>query len=172
MAPLYVHNSDASGELAYVMAGGDAYRERLEAASDLYHLHRVPSIYILDERAPANFDYVAGKSQTRAESAVRYLAFLGVPRQAVHCVDEPPAPWMGSLSEAEALSRALPENVERVVVVTSAPHTRRSLLCFQRSLPANVGATAYAATPPQTSAELYSPIWQEYCKLFVYFFLA
>lgn len=172
VAPLCVHAPEASGELAYVMADGDAYLERLLAASDLYHMHRTQAIYILDEQAGANFDYVAGRSQTKVESAINYLRFLGVPREAIRCVEEPQPAWMSSLSEAEAVSRILPKNAQRVVVVTSAPHTRRSLLCFARSLPREVKAIPYAASPSVASAEIYWPIWHEYLKLFIYYLFA
>ena len=44
--PLTVHDDKARGELAYVMADGAAYWERLRAASDLFHQHRITSIYV------------------------------------------------------------------------------------------------------------------------------
>lgn len=170
--PLYRHHPDASGELAYVMAGGDAYLERLQAASDLYHRRRIQSVYILEEKASGSFDYRTGQPQSKAEWATRYLEFFGVPRHAVQFIDEPATAWMSSLSEAEALSRSLPGDVQQVVVVTSAPHTRRSLLCFERSLPPNVRSSVYAATPPEDSAELSSPLWIEYLKTVIYFLMA
>ena len=59
LLPLYVHDEEAAGDLAYVMADGSAYWERLRAASDLYHMHRVPMIYILDQPTPAKYNFVS-----------------------------------------------------------------------------------------------------------------
>ena len=58
IAPIYVHEEDASGDCAYVMADGSAYWERLRAASDLYHMHRIKQIYILDEPDSAGYHFV------------------------------------------------------------------------------------------------------------------
>lgn len=170
--PLYVHEEDAMGDAAYVMADGSAYLERLRAASDLYHMHRVPTIYIRDEQGQNGFNFVSGRMESTVERATAYLEHFGVPSDAIRRVSGDDNALMGSLSEAEAVQKVLPKEVRQIVVVTSAPHTRRSRMCFQRSLPTEVKVRTYAATIPLISAELQAPIFHEYLKLIVYYFFA
>ena len=154
------------------MADGYATWKRLRAASDLYHEHRVPKIYILNEQEGVGYDFVGKRSETRTQRAVRYLQWHGVPESAIDFISVDGEAAFGSLSEARAFADLELPNLQRVVVVTSAPHTRRSKLCFQRSLPAEVSVQSYAASELATSAELYEPIWLEYVKLVIYYFVA
>ncbi len=170
--PLYVHDANASGDCAYVMADGSAYLERLRAASDLYHMHRIRVIYIPDEHRSAGYNFVDKHLDSATERALNYLQSFGVPRDAVRTIPAPASALMGSLSEAIAVHEAIPNSVGQIVVVTSAPHTRRSRLCFQRSLSENVKIKTYSASVPLGSAELYAPIFHEYLKLVVYYFVA
>ena len=170
--PLYVHEEDATGEAAYVMADGSAYLERLRAASDLYHMHRIPIIYILDEQNPSGFNFVSKRSESVVERAIANLEAFGVPKDAIRTVAAADNALMGSLSEAVGMQQILPKSVHQIVVVTSAPHTRRSRMCFQRSLSTDVRVKIYSASRPLDSAELYAPLWHEYSKLFVYYFSA
>ena len=169
--PLFVNDQQATGEIAYVMAGGEAYWERLRAASDLYHWHRIKKIAILEETQSASYNFVRKKSDTRLERAMDYLALYGVPGEVVSAVPASDSAMFGSMSEAQGFAAKFPD-VNQVVVVTSAPHTRRSLLCFQRALTRDCEVSAYAATPLGDSSEIASPIWIEYVKLVVYLFVA
>lgn len=174
IAPLYVHDEDASGDFAYVMADGSAYWERLRAASDLYHMHKIGRIYILDEPNSAGYHFVKKRSESKTERAIAYLDLFGVPKDVISTVtvQEQDSALMGSLSEAIAVQQNLPPDTKQFVVVTSAPHTRRSRLCFQRTLSASVTIKTYSASTPKTSAELHAPIFHEYLKLLVYYFVA
>ncbi len=169
--PLYVNDEEAQGDAAYVMADGYAYWERLHAASDLYNMKRVSRIIILDEQERSMYNFVDQRSDLLVDRAINYLGWHGVPRDKIFTVPVNPAAWFGSLSEAQGVAKAMPE-LESVVVVTSAPHTRRSLLCFRRSFPDNVTVRVYAPGAPSESWEVDSPIWIEYVKLLVYHFVA
>ena len=165
--PSYKHDANASGDFAYVMAGGPAYFERLRAASDLYHWDRTKTIVILDEEQGAGYDVVKRKRETRVELAKRYLKLFGVPESAVLTVKAEENIYFGSFSEAIAVSREFPD-AKDIIVVTSAPHTRRSHLCSSRVYPDNTKIAAYSASLPAESDELFSPIWLEYFKLAIY----
>ena len=170
MWPLYVHDGDAEGECAYVMAGGSPYYERLRAASDLFHWDRVERIYISDERDSSGYHFALKRSITRAEKARLLLRMWGVPDSAIQTIPVDESALLSSSGEAHSFAA----NVEAqgsIVVVTSAPHTRRSRLCFQRVLPA-ADIAVYSASEPAHSAELSSAIWLEYLKLALYYFLA
>ena len=165
--PLYVNDAEASGEVAYVMADGPAVWERLRAASDLYHWDRVKRIVLLEEVKTAGYNFVRQQSDTRVQREIDYLELHGVPPEKIDTIPQINNAAMGSLSEARQFAKFMP-NVKSVVVVTSAPHTRRSKLCFVRSLPVEVSVSSYAASAPAQSDEIRSPIWWEYGKLIVY----
>ncbi|TWU44357.1 hypothetical protein Q31b_18930 [Novipirellula aureliae] len=164
--PLQVHNGDASGDAAYVMADRHAYWERLHAASDLYHLKRIPEIILLNETETSSYNFVENQSETRVERAIGYLGWLGVPPEKISLIEPQENAWFGSLSEARAVAEKYPD-LERIVVVTSAAHTRRSQLCFRRAT-GKTDVQIYAASPLKMSAEIDAPIWIEYIKLIVY----
>ena len=165
--PLYVNDAEASGEVAYVMADGPAVWERLRAASDLYHWGRVKRIVLLEEVKTAGYNFVRQQSDTRVQREIDYLGLHGVPPEKIHTIPQIDNAALGSLSEARQFAKLMPD-VKSVVVVTSAPHTRRSKLCFVRSLPDKVSVSSYAASAPAQSDEIRSPIWWEYGKLIVY----
>ncbi len=172
-APLIVHDDDAAGEVAYVMADGPASWERLRAASDLYHWERVKRIIVLNEQEGSGYNFVLRRTETRAERVTDYLKLYGVPAEAITTIDEGNQSMFGSLNEAR-LFAAQEKDVESLVVVTSPVHTRRSVMSFRRSLPERVNITSYAAGEGEAShsAEIHSPIWIEYAKWIVYWFVA
>lgn len=169
--PLYVHDKDARGEIAYVMADGTAYWERLFAASDLYHWGRVERIYILEELESSSYNFIRRESDTRLQRAIDYLSMRGVPADAIQAVPRLPDGWLSSRVEAEGVAK-LPQTFQSIVVVTSPPHTRRSRMCFRRAFGEETAISVYSANEPAHSAETHFPIWVEYAKLVVYWCLA
>lgn len=170
--PLFVHNPEAHGDAAYVMSDGDASWERLRMASDLYHMHRVDRIIVSDEQESSGYNFVQHRSDKRVDRVIAYLKLFGVPEEKISTVPAYPDAALGSLSEARSVANEEKE-LERIVVVTSAPHTRRSRLCFRRAMPEDVDVDVYSASEgPSEGSELYSPIWVEYCKLVVYYLFA
>jgi hypothetical protein len=166
-APLVISDESARGDACYVMAAGNAMTERLAAASDLYHMNRVPLIILMDSSERGPYSFPAQASWSPAQWSVEYLAWRGIPKEKIQIVAEVKGP-LGTLSEAKNIAKTLPSNIKRLVLVTSAPHTRRSLLAFKKSLPSSVTITPFAASGFETSAECFHPIWLEYCKLLVY----
>jgi len=172
-APLIVHDPDARGDAAYVMQGGLASEERLRAAADLFHMGRVPSIYLLRDDNRSYYSFSERRSMTRTEWMLSYLRWLGVPRDRVVLIDDDPSAALGSLHEADLARARLPKDVRRLVVVTSPVHTRRSGLTFRRRLgPSGVAIATYAAIDWSLSAEAFAPLWLEYLKLAVYLVVA
>ncbi|QEG42533.1 YdcF family protein [Roseimaritima ulvae] len=169
--PLVVNDPAASGDAAYVMADGYAYMERLRMASDLYHMKRVPKIILLNEQQPAGYNFTRQRLETRVQRAIDYLELYGVPNEIIATVDVPPTTALGSRSEARAVASQYPE-LKRIVVVTSAPHTRRSRLCFRRACAEDVTVQVVAASGASESAEIDEPLWLEYCKLAIYYICA
>lgn len=171
--PLTVHDEGARGDAAYVMAGGLAIDERLRAAADLYHMGRVPDIYVLSDDVISYYSFTERRSQTRSEWMHSYLRWLGVPAERLHLITDNPHLPFGSLHEADLARAQLPATVHRLVVVTSPVHTRRSGFTFRRRLaPRGITVTTYAAIDASLSAEAFAPLWLEYLKVIVYAVIA
>jgi uncharacterized SAM-binding protein YcdF (DUF218 family) len=167
-APLIVHDADARGDAAYVMAGGLASQERLRAAADLYHMGRVPRIYLLRDDTRGPYSFTEHRSLTSTDWMLHYLSWLGVPGDRVTLIDDAPG-WFGSLREATLARAALPPDVRRLVVVTSPVHTRRSGVAFRRRLASRgIDVVTYSAIDWSLSAEAFAPLWLEYLKLATY----
>ncbi len=170
--PLYVHDAEARAENAYVMADGFAYQERLRAAADLYHMGRIQKIFIMREQYPAGYNFELGRLQTVTEQAFDFLELLNVPTSVVHPLEVEQQVWLSSYAEALAMRDALPPSPPSVMVITSAPHTRRSRLCFQRAWGEATRIYVYSASGTRESAEVYEPLTHEYLKLGVYWLFA
>ena len=169
--PLHVSNMTTNANIAYVMSDGHAYWNRLYAASDLYHMGKIKTIAVQENPTSSRYDFVLRRSQTVTQRSIRYLNSLGVPENRIVTVPGTKDPALGSWSEAQAFADEFRET-PNVVVVTSSPHTRRSLLCFERAMPASCQVTVIADSLPDEGAELFAPIWLEYGKLAVYWFVA
>lgn len=170
-APLVVQNTHARGDACYVLAGGGSLRERLDAAADLVQMGRVPLILLMRDDRRGQYSFKAKTSWTGSQWATDYLAWRGVPKEWIVLLPQVDG-LFGTLVEARAVAKPLPKNVKSLVVVSSAPHMRRVVLAFKRSLPADVSVVPYAATSMENSFELHHPIWLEYLKLLVYYLVA
>ena len=169
--PLYISDDSARGEAAYVMADGHAYWGRLNGAADLYHMRRVKKILIPHEETVSLFNFVKQRNDQLFERAIDYLVWKGVPEENIETVPVDPSSRLSSLGEARQVAKHKPD-LKSIVIVTSAPHTRRSLLCFQRSVPEDWQVSVYADSPPEAGRELFEPLWMEYLKIIVYLIAA
>jgi uncharacterized SAM-binding protein YcdF (DUF218 family) len=165
--PLAVNEPDARGDACYVLAGGFALTERLAAASDLFHMGRVSRIVLQRNEEQGPYNFIAKASWTGTQWALDFLQHRGVPTDRILLVS-PAVGTLGTLAEARNIRNSLPTEVRTLVLVTSAPHMRRSMLAFRRVLPPQVNLIPYAATDMSSSAEYYAPLWLEYLKLAVY----
>ncbi len=170
-SPLVVSDPEARGDACYVLAGGDAFNERLAAASDLYFMHRVPRIIVQRNDDVSSYNFAAKASWTATDWALDFLTHRGVPMDKILII-APAKGMFGTLAEARNVKLALPPDVRTLVLVSSAPHMRRSMLAFRRVLATDVALRPYAATDFASSAEHYRPIWLEYLKLGVYAIVA
>lgn len=171
-APLIITDEKANGDAAYLLAGGNAFRERLAAAVDLYHMGRVSKIIFIKDNRKSSFNFSAQSNWTPTEWAVDFLQWRKVPAEKVYLIEPEEKGRFGTLSEARTIANALPKDVQQLVLVTSAAHTRRTLLAFRRNLPSQVTLIPYAATAFRNSLEMFRPLWLEYLKLFVYAIIA
>lgn len=169
--PLVVHADSAQGDACYVLAGGGSLKERLDAAADLVQMGRVSRILLMQDKMRGPYSFKAKTSWTRTQWATDYLAWRGISADRIGWIPQTDK-MFGTLKEARAVAKNLPKGVKTLVVVSSAPHMRRSVLAFKRSLPADVNVVPYAATTFENSYEMHHPIWLEYLKLLVYYVIA
>ena len=166
-APLVVTNENTAGDACYVLSAANALWERLAAASDLYHMKRVPKIILMRNGGTGPYSFTAKASWSQTQWALDYLLWRGVPREKIEIVEEAKG-LFGTHAEAENIARMLKPDIKKLVLVSSAPHTRRTLLAFRRALPETIMPIPFAATSFEASTESSNPIWIEYVKLLVY----
>ena len=117
---------DAVGPADYLVVLGGSPEDRPFAAAELYRRGFAPKVVLFEYRPGLGGD----PSQT--ELYARVLAFQGVPLEAVERI---PGIVGSTWEEARSLRRFLEGRmVNRVVLVTSAEHTRRSRWAFRRAL--------------------------------------
>lgn len=170
-APLVVYGQNTSGDICYVLSGGGAIWERLDAAADLAQMGRVSRILLMEDNSRGQYSFKAHASWTRTQWAIDYLAWRGISKDKMIWLPQAEGTY-GTLIEARTVAKHLSKDVRKLVIVSSAPHMRRSILAFRRSLPANVKVIPYAATTFENSYEMYHSIWIEYLKLLVYYVIA
>lgn len=170
-APLVVHREDARGDACYVLSGGGALWERLDAAADLVQMGRVKTILLMRDEHLGQFSFKANKTWTRTQWANDYLAWRGISSDRIRWIPQADG-LFGTLAEARTVAKNLPPNIKTVVIVSSAPHMRRAVLAFRRALPEDIKLVPYAATTFASSYEMYHPVWLEYLKLLLYFVIA
>lgn len=170
-APLVVHDESARGNACYILAGGGSLRERLDAGIDLIQMGRVSTLIIMQDDSKGPYSFGAKSSWTRTRWTVDYLFWRGISGDRISFIPQINE-LFGTLKEARSVAKNLSKDVKTLVVVSSAPHMRRTVLAFRRSLPADVKVVPFAATTFENSYEMYYPIWLEYLKLLVYFVIA
>lgn len=171
-APLVDHDAGAHAPLAYVLAGGAGVDERLRAVARLFAEERVQRVILVRDASWGRWHFGSETWLQRFEWSVAYLGWLGVPSDRVDLLKVPEGGGLGTLAEARAVAAHLPEEVQRLVVITSAAHTRRARLAFQRVIGDRAEVLAYAATRFHHSVEAWAPLWREYAKLLVYALVA
>ena len=132
---------------------------------------RVSRILLMQDNIRGQYSFKAKNSWTRTKWASDYLGWRGISADRIVWIPQVEGTF-GTLTEARAVAKNLPKEVKTLVVVSSAPHMRRSLLAFKRSLRSEVKVVPYAATEFVNSYEMHYPIWIEYLKLLVYFVVA
>ena len=165
--PLIARDPGGNADAAYLLAGGDAFRERLSAAVSCFHAGRVPLLILQRDDRPSALHH-SGERWTATEWAVAYLEWRGVPRDRILVIAPGPRRGLGTASEARNVASNLPAGTQQLLLITSAAHTRRTLLVFRRRLPRGVKPIPRPATPYTVSLELHRPLWIEYVKLLVY----
>ena len=169
-APL--HQADA----LVVLAGAHSYLERTHQAARVFRAGVAPLVLLTDDRQQAGWSEREQRNPSFVEGAVRELQRQGVPAEAIRVLPDRVA---STHDEAVALRReSSARHFSRLLIVTSAYHSRRALLIFRRVLsPIRVEVGVDPAEPgqqtPRPGVWMFTPrgwrdVAEEYLKLGVY----
>jgi uncharacterized SAM-binding protein YcdF (DUF218 family) len=122
---LIVKSELASADAIVVMSGSATYRERSEWAARLYREGRAPAIILTNDKLKSGWDSKEERNPYFYELAARELQQHGVPESKIQVV---PDIALGTYEESLGLrDYAGAHQLKRLLIVTSAYHTRRTL---------------------------------------------
>lgn len=144
-AALVVTDALQPSDAIFVLDGGTPVRE-LEAAS-LYRLGYAPRVVVARGRDAISVARQVSGEPSRQERAVRVLRHVGVPEAAVVTLSQEVDNTVQELAADFAF--ATKQGLRRVILVTSANHTRRVRVIwnsrYERRIPALVYPTSWEA---------------------------
>lgn len=121
-----LENADA----ILVLAGSSAYQERTEKAARLFQQGIAPRVLLTDDGERGGWSVSERRNMPFVELARQNLIFHGVPAEKIEILSSQVS---GTIDEAKALKeKARVENLQKVLLVTSAYHTRRALRTFEK----------------------------------------
>jgi uncharacterized SAM-binding protein YcdF (DUF218 family) len=122
---LIVKSEIASADAIVVMSGSATYIERADWAARLYREGRAPLIVLTDDGLIGGWDRVQERNPHYYELAARELVKRGVPESKIQVVANIA---FGTYEESLSVrDYATVHNLKRLLVVTSAYHSRRAL---------------------------------------------
>src|SRR5947209_5379958 len=164
-AALVVTDALQPSDAIFVLDGGTPVRE-LEAAS-LYRLGYAPRVVVARGRDAISVARQVSGEPSRQERAVRVLVHVGVPEAAVVTLSQEVDNTVQELAADFAF--ATKQGLRRVILVTSANHTRRVRVIwnsrYERRIPALVYPTSWEAYDAgrwqrrQPRGSVFAPHW-------------
>lgn len=118
-----------------VLGGSKVYLERTQKAAELYKHGVAPKILLTDDGGRGGWSQIEQRNLPFVELAKRELIAQGVPHEYIEVLQPQVS---GTIDEAQNLKKKIEQtNWNRILIVTSAYHTRRSLWTFQNILAEN-----------------------------------
>lgn len=164
------------GDAILLLSGSSSIRERAQVAAQLYSQHRAPKILLTNDNQMGGWSTVDQRNPYYYEIARLELQQMGVPSRDIEVI----GPVVnGTYDEANVVRRfSAGKNINSIVIVTSAYHSRRALSTFRSVFDGSgitIGLTAAPPgwqTPNPATWWLSPRGWQvvagEYLKLVVY----
>ncbi len=176
-AKLLIVQADlASADAIVVLSGPGTYVERTDWAAKLYHERRAPLVMVSNEGLLSGWSPNDDRNLYFYELAARRLQQHGVATKDIRVVSDIGA---GTYQESMRLcDYAAAEKLNRILIVTSAYHSRRALWSIQRACknkPIQIGMESPPPgwqTPAPASWWLHRSGWRlvagEYVKMIYY----
>jgi uncharacterized SAM-binding protein YcdF (DUF218 family) len=128
---LIVKSEIAAADAIVVLSGSSTYLERADWAAKLYREGRAPVIILTDDNLISGWDRVEERNPFFYELAARELMKRGVPESKIQVVSNIA---LGTYEESLGLrDYATAHKLKRLLVVTSAYHSRRALWSMRRA---------------------------------------
>lgn len=128
---LIVKSELAAPDAIVVLSGSSTYVERANWAARLYHEGRAPVIILTNDGLIGGWDRVEERNPHFYELAAKELERQGVPAEKIQVAS---GPALGTYEESLVLREyATTHKFKRLLVVTSAYHSRRALWSMRRA---------------------------------------
>jgi len=149
-AQLLIVKSDLPiADAIVVLSGSSTYIERADWAARLYRDGRAPLVILTDDKLISGWNGADESNPYFYELAAKELQMRGVPAERIRVVAEPA---LGTYYESlNVREYATSHKLERLLIVTSAYHSRRALWAMRR---------ACKGTGIEISVDGPSPGWQ------------
>ena len=115
-------------DVILVLGGSSVYLERTEKAAEIYKQSVAPRIVLTDDGEKTGWSRTEKRNIPYVEMAQRNLVALGIPAESIEIIKPVGS---GTIYEARAFKeKSGQENWKRILIVTSAYHTRRAAQTF------------------------------------------
>lgn len=143
---LIVKSAPQPADAIIVLSGSSTYRERAEWAAKLYREGRAPLIVLTDDKLISGWNGAEERNPYFYELALKELRSHGVPQDRIRVISEPAlGTYLESLNVREY---ATAHKLSRLLIVTSAYHSRRALWSMVRACEGTGIAVGIDGPPP------------------------
>ena len=146
-AKLLIVKSDlSSADAIVVFSGSSTYIERADWAARLYREGRAPVVVLTDDKLLSGWNAAEERNPYFYEMAAKELQKRGVPAERIRVVSEAA---LGTYDESlNVCQYATSHKLERLLVVTSAYHSRRALWSMRHACAGTGIETGVNGPPP------------------------
>jgi uncharacterized SAM-binding protein YcdF (DUF218 family) len=128
---LIVKSELPAADAIVLLSGSSTYLERADWAARLYREGRAPVIILTDDKLISGWNGAEDRNPYFYELAAKELKKRGVPAERIRVVSEPAlGTYYESLNVREYATR---HKLKRLLIVTSAYHSRRALWSMRRA---------------------------------------
>ncbi len=143
---LIVRADVASPDAIVVLSGSSTYVERAGWAAKLYGEGRAPLIVLTDDGLIGGWDHREDRNPHYYELTAKRLEQQGVPKDRIQVI---PGLALGTYEESLLIrDYAAAHNLKRILIVTSAYHSRRALWSMRRACEGSAIQVGIDAPPP------------------------
>ncbi len=143
---LIVKTELPAADAIVVLSGSSTYLERVDWAARLYREGRAPLIILTDDKLISGWNGAEERNPYFYELAAKELQRRGVPAEKIQVVAEPA---LGTFYESlNVREYATSHNLKRLLIVTSAYHSRRALWSMRRACKGTEIAIGVDGPPP------------------------
>lgn len=143
---LIVKSAVEPADAIIVLSGSSTYRERAEWAAKLYREGRAPLIVLTDDKLISGWNGAEERNPFFYELALKELRSHGVPQDRIRVISEPAlGTYLESLNVREY---ATTNKLSRLLIVTSAYHSRRARWSMVRACEGTGIAVGIDGPPP------------------------